>query len=81
MRASTAARQLGFLALGIAAFLAAPATAQRIDGMERAGWDLMTGTAEEHRAALDAIVARNNPDMIPTLILAMRFRSSGRHAI
>ncbi len=74
MRALTSARQLGILVLGIAAALAAPATAQQGDGMAEASWDLVTGSPEQHRAAIDAIVARNDPDMIPALILAMRFR-------
>ncbi len=74
MRAFTVARPLGFLALGIVAFLAAPVTAQQSNDMAQAGWDLMTGSPEQHRAGINAIVARNNPDMIPTLILAMRFR-------
>ncbi len=74
MRALTFARPLGFLVLGIGAALVAPVTAQQSDDMAEASWDLMTGSPEQHRAAIDAIVARNDPDMIPALILAMRFR-------
>ncbi len=74
MGALNLARQVGFLVLGIVALLAAPAGAQQSDGMSRASWDLITGSDEERRAAMDAIEARNDPDMIPALILAMRFR-------
>ncbi len=81
MRAFTVARPLGFLALGIVAFLAAPVTAQQSNDMAQAGWDLMTGSPEQHRAGINAIVARNNPDMIPTLILAMRFRRTEAGAL
>ncbi len=81
MRALTFARPLGFLVLGIVAALAAPVTAQQSDDMAEASWDLMAGSAEQHRAAIDAIVARNNPDMIPALILAMRFRRTEAGAL
>ncbi|MGO1120039.1 DUF3179 domain-containing protein [Rhodovibrionaceae bacterium A322] len=57
--------------------MSAPSVSQadEQDRMAEASWQLFTGSRSERQAALDSIAARQNPDMLATLILALRFRA------
>ena len=61
-------------AFAVSLLLAAmPLSAASDDGMEEASLILFTGSIDARFEALKTIVARKNPDMLPTLILAIRF--------
>ena len=63
---------LRFLSLAavIASLTAFPARAE--DDLFATSMDLLIGTPAERTAAAETLIQRNNPDMIPTLVLLMR---------
>ena len=60
--------------LGLAALAPRALIAQAAADPDRLGRDVLAGTLNERRAALEAIARRGDPDMLASLILAMRFR-------